>query len=107
MGSRGMFDSDLCFRCDRFVIEPEYPDIPNFCSKCEVRCRCPFVAKILRHVLRREPESELVATVAGFCATYRTTRRRLFFFFAQCAAESQLVFPTVYLFHWGPQRERL
>ena len=79
MGSRALFSPELCFQCERFVVEPCYPDWPEVCSECEVRCRCPFVAVFLRHILRLEPNAEMVAAVAGFCATNRTLRQRLHF----------------------------
>ena len=79
MGSRPMFSPELCGRCERLVVEPGYPDWPEVCSECEVRCRCPFVAVFLRHILKREPLADMVATVAGFCATNRAPGRRLHF----------------------------
>ena len=77
--SMALFSPELCDRCERFVVEPCYPDWPEVCSECEVRGRCPFVAVFLRHILRREPLTDMVATVAGFCATNRTPGRRLHF----------------------------
>ena len=79
MGSRALFSPELCGRCERLVVEPCYPDGPEVCSECEVRCRCPFVAVFLRHILRREPPTDMVATVAGFYATNRAPGRRLHF----------------------------
>ena len=79
MGSRAVFSPELCGRCKRLVVEPCYPDGPEVCSECDVRCRCPFVAVFLRHILRREPPTDMVATVAGFWATNRTHGRRLHF----------------------------
>ena len=77
--ARAVFSPNLCGRCKRFVVVPCYPAWPEVCAECEVRCRCPFVAVFLRHVLRCEPHAEMVTTVAGFCATNRTPRQRLHF----------------------------
>jgi hypothetical protein len=79
MASPALFSRSRCRRCELFVVEPCHLDWPELCSECEVRCRCPFVAVFLRHILRLEPGADMVAAVAGFFATNRTLRQRLHF----------------------------
>ena len=79
MGSRALFLPERCHRCERLTVAPCYPTWPDVCPSCEVNDRSPHVANLLKHILRREPPTDMVATVTNFCATYRTTGWRLHF----------------------------
>ena len=74
-GSRRVFAPLQCPRCERFVVEPCIPPV-ELCLECDVDCRSPFVYRLLRQRLRREPDPDMVATIAGYVATYRIRRIR-------------------------------
>ena len=78
MGSRRIFAFGRCPRCERFVVEPCDPPV-ELCLECDVDCRSPFVYRLLRQRLRREPHPDMVATIAGYVATYRIRRIRKLF----------------------------
>ena len=78
MDSHRVFAPLRCPRCERFVVEPCYPRV-QLCSECDVDCRSPFVYSLLRQRLRREPDPDMVATIAGYVATYRIRRIRTYF----------------------------